>query len=242
MGGQRGDGEHSAGRYALVICERARSDLGDVCTWMLGIPTVRVSHGSFADLLREEPPIFALLEFTADEGPPLASLQMLKAIIDVPVLALVGDEPIGTRALRLGADAVATEPIEPDGLGARIEALLRRLPQVPSRRYRDPILELDRAAHRVAVKGSEISLTPTEFRLLSELIASRGTVIPHEELLDRVWGDRLRNAAEIKTYISYLRRKLGPAAGLIENVRGVGYRYRIPFPPERLAGNAATIV
>ncbi|HEU5252886.1 MAG TPA: response regulator transcription factor [Solirubrobacterales bacterium] len=226
----RGVDQPAESPYALVVSARARSDLAGVCTSVLGIPTVRASHRSFTDLLREDPPSLALLEFLADKGAPLASLQLLNAITDVPVLAVVRDEPLGTRALRLGADAVAVEPIDPDGLSARIEALLRRIPNLPNRCYQDPVLELDRGAHRVAVKGSEVSLTPTEFKLLAELIASRGMVVQHEELLERVWGDRFRDVAEIKTYISYLRRKLGPAAELIENVRGVGYRYRIPLP------------
>lgn len=230
MAVQLGSELQSREPYALVVSAQARSDLGGICTWMLGIPTVRSSHRSFVDLLHEDPPAFALLEFSADEGPPLASLQLLKAIADVPVLALVRDEVLGIRALRLGADAVAADPVEPDGLSARIEALLRRIPCLRSRGYQDTVLELDRAAHRVAVEGSEVSLTPTEFRLLSELVASPGTVVQHGELLERVWGDRFRDAAEVKTYISYLRRKLGPAAELIENVRGVGYRYRIPLP------------
>lgn len=231
-GGER----QSRAAYALVVSTHERPDLESVCSWKIGLVSVRSSHRDFMDLLRDDPPAIALLEFSADEGPALASLQLLTALSDVPVLALVGDEALGIQALRLGADAVAADPVDPDGLSARAEALLRRVAHLPTRSYRDSVLELDRAAHQVAVEGHEVALTPTEFRLLSELVSHRGTVIEHGELLERVWGDRFRDVAEVKTYISYLRRKLGSAAGLIENVRGVGYRYRVPLPRDARAG------
>ena len=220
----------------MIVSTHERPDLEGVCSWKVGFPAVRSSHRDFMDLLRNEPPAIVLLEFSADEGAPLASLQLLTALSDVPLLALVGDEALGIQALRLGADAVAADPVDPDGLSARAEALLRRTANLPARSYRDPVLELDQAAHHVAVEGHEVSLTPTEFRLLAELVSHRGTVIEHGELLERVWGDRFRDVAEVKTYISYLRRKLGSAAGLIENVRGVGYRYRVPLPRDAKAG------
>lgn len=222
--------------YALVVSRHERPDLESVCSWKVGLDAVRASHRDFMDLLRDDPPVIGLLEFSANEGPPLASLQLLTAYGDVPVLALVGDEALGIQALRLGADAVAADPVDPEGVSARIEALLRRVSHLPTRSYRDSVLELDRAAHQVAVEGNEVALTPTEFRLLSELVSHRGAVIEHGELLERVWGDRFRDVAEVKTYISYLRRKLGSAAGLIENVRGVGYRYRVPLPRDASAG------
>jgi DNA-binding response OmpR family regulator len=216
--------------YALLVSAQQRRDLEEICSSRIGIASVNCSHQDFMDWVREHPPSFCLVEFVTDEGPPLATVQLLAAYSDAPLLALVRDEALGIQALRLGADAIAADPADPEGLAARIEALLRRVPGVTCSSYRDTVLELDRAAHHVAVEGREVSLTPTEFKLLCELVSGRGNVIRHEELLERVWGDRFRDVAEVKTYISYLRRKLGPAAQLIENVRGVGYRYRAPLP------------
>jgi len=227
-GSPRGEGPPP---FALIISADEREDLEAILASRIGIAAVRCSYRDFTDRLGTDSPALVLLEFAVDEGPPLSALKLLTAFSDAPLLALVRDEAVGIRALHLGADAIASEPLDPEGLGARIEALLRRIPALSRSRYRDTVLEIDRAAHQVAVEGQEVTLTPTEFRLLAELVSSRGTVIRHEELLERVWGDRFRDVGEVKTYISYLRRKLGPAAELIENVRGVGYRYRTPMPP-----------
>jgi DNA-binding response OmpR family regulator len=90
----------------------------------------------------------------------------------------------------------------------------------------DDYLRIDRARHRVTVPGVEISLTPTEFRMLETFAACPGRVLAHDRILDRVWGDRIRARDEVKLYVSYLRRKLA-IAGVdpVETVRGVGYRY-----------------
>src|SRR6201999_4140176 len=96
----------------------------------------------------------------------------------------------------------------------------------------DDFLQIDRARHRVTVLGVEIGLTPTEFRMLEAFAANPGRVLGHGQLLDDVWGDRIRGRDEVKLYVSYLRRKLA-VAGIdpVETVRGVGYRYA----PRRLA-------
>ena len=84
-------------------------------------------------------------------------------------------------------------------------------------------VSLDGRLHQVRLGGAEVSLSPTEFRLLQVLMESPGVVQGKELLLRRVWG--LDNPAEttvVETYISYLRRKIG--AGLdLRTVRGVGY-------------------
>jgi len=81
--------------------------------------------------------------------------------------------------------------------------------------------------HRVEALGIEVPLTPTEFRMLGAFAENPGRVLGHGQLLDMVWGDRIRAKDEVKLYVSYLRRKLG-AAGVdpVETVRGVGYRYQ----------------
>ena len=86
-------------------------------------------------------------------------------------------------------------------------------------------LRIDRAAHRVTVDGTEVDLTPTEYKLLITLGERRGRVQARAHLLETVW----EAAPDIQTrtvdmHIQRLRTKLGPAGDLIETVRGFGYR------------------
>ena len=79
----------------------------------------------------------------------------------------------------------------------------------------------------MAVKSADRTV-----QLLEAFAASPGRVLGHGQLLDEVWGDRIRGRDEVKLYVSYLRRKLA-VAGVdpVETVRGVGYRYA----PRRLS-------
>ena len=92
----------------------------------------------------------------------------------------------------------------------------------------DEFVEIDRVRHRCSVLGNEVALTPIEFRMLATFAENPGRVLGHGQLLELVWGDRIRERDEVKLYVSYLRRKLGGAADVdpVETVRGVGYRYR----------------
>lgn len=78
----------------------------------------------------------------------------------------------------------------------------------------------------------ELTLTPLEFRLLSALVRHPGRVLGHDQLLEMVWRDSYGiSPEEVRTYVSYVRRKLrdaGLAVQCIETVRGFGYRYRPP--------------
>jgi DNA-binding response OmpR family regulator len=85
------------------------------------------------------------------------------------------------------------------------------------------------------VLGNEVALTPIEFRMLATFAENPGRVLGHGQLLELVWGDKIRERDEVKLYVSYLRRKLNYAAAVdpVETVRGVGYRYRPRLVPAR---------
>ncbi len=77
------------------------------------------------------------------------------------------------------------------------------------------------------VEGNPVDLTATEFKLLAELIRSRGKVQSRDQLLDKVWGYRFEGYARtVDTHVRRLRQKLGVFADRVETVRGVGYRFR----------------
>ncbi|NPA48904.1 MAG: winged helix-turn-helix transcriptional regulator, partial [Thermodesulfobacteria bacterium] len=76
-------------------------------------------------------------------------------------------------------------------------------------------------------EGKPVKLTRTEFNLLLALAEAKGKVLSREVLLDRVWGYTFEGYARtVDTHIRRLRKKLGPAAELIETVWGIGYRFR----------------
>jgi two-component system phosphate regulon response regulator PhoB len=135
----------------------------------------------------------------------------------------------------LGADDYVVKPFSLRELVLRVKAVLRRGEPVaePPERLRAGPITVDRAGHRVMVHGQEIAATALEFRILELLVERRGRVQSRERLLADAWreDDEVSERA-IDTHIKRLREKLGDAAGWIETVRGVGYRFREPLDPE----------
>jgi DNA-binding response OmpR family regulator len=208
-----------------------QSTLGDALG-STGIEFIQAGDGG--DGLRAfylEHPDVVVLELELPDTDGLAVLQTIRELSDVPIVAVTEeDSSKRVRGLRAGADDCVTASISDEEMAARIEALLRRARR-PGREapavLSDDYLRIDHARHRVEVLGVEVSLTPIEFRMLASFATNPGRVLGHGQLLDMVWGDRIRDRDEVKLYVCYLRRKLGNAAALdpVETVRGVGYRY-----------------
>ncbi len=151
---------------------------------------------------------------------------------DVGVILLTArrDEADRVRGLELGADDYLVKPFSPQELVLRVGAVLRRLASPPltqgSVLTAGP-LTIDRAAHRVQVMGREIALTAIEYKLLLTLAERAGRVQSRSQLLETVWeANPAIQTRTVDMHIRRLRAKLGPAAGLIETVRGFGYRFR----------------
>ena len=163
-------------------------------------------------------------------------LERVRAASDVPVVMLTArtSEFDKVRGLRAGADDYVAKPFGRQELLARIEALLRRSAgrSGVEDAYEDGRLRIDYLQRLVVVESGEIALTPLEFRLLSSLVRHAGQVLGHDQLLELVWHDAYGiSPEEVRTYVSYLRKKLreaGVADDAIETVRGFGYRYRPP--------------
>lgn len=154
--------------------------------------------------------------------------EQIRAVSDVPVIiitALSGEEA-EVRAFELKADDYITKPFSLKLVLMRVEAVLRRSgggSEGSREILRHGGVEMDTAAHRVSLNGEDVPLTNTEYRLLELFMRNPGRVFTREGLLSRVWGyDFIGDESTVNIHIMNLRRKLG--SGLIETVRGVGYR------------------
>lgn len=156
----------------------------------------------------------------------------------VPIIMLTarGEEQDKVKGLRLGADDYLTKPFSAQELLARVEAVLRRAhlsqePQ-PSPMMTYGNLTIDLLRRRVTIRGQEVSLTPTEYKLLSQLATHAGRVILHEDLLARVWGAEYRDELDyLRAYVHYLRQKIEDDPHhpkYILSKPGVGYMLATP--------------
>lgn len=148
-----------------------------------------------------------------------------------PIIVLSSRDGEADRvaALETGADDYVTKPFSPREVVARVRAVLRRAtpPSAGNGAARSPIA-VDPATRRAHVFGQELELTRVEFDLLACLLASPGRVYTRAELIDRVWGDGFAiSDRTVDSHVKALRRKVSEAGadpGLIETVRGVGFR------------------
>jgi DNA-binding response OmpR family regulator len=149
--------------------------------------------------------------------------------IDTPVIVVTARDAVADRITGLdgGADDYLVKPFAFDELLARLRALGRR----GRSRHMTHVLEygpirVDPVAHTVAVAGTPVTLTATEYRLLEFLVRRAEAIVTRDQLAQHVWGgeyDPLSNNADV--YVGYVRRKLQAATpeSLIHTVRGLGY-------------------
>jgi two-component system phosphate regulon response regulator PhoB len=148
----------------------------------------------------------------------------------VPIIFLTAKTETHDRieGLESGADDYLSKPFSPKELVLRVESILRRVgaPKDPvNAKLRVGDIQLDSETHQVLVKGSALELTATEFRLLRLMMERQGRVQTREHLLLNVWNYSTEiETRTVDTHVRRLREKLGPEAGWIETIRGVGYR------------------
>lgn len=150
---------------------------------------------------------------------------------EIPILMLTArsDEVDEVVGFNMGADDYVTKPFKLKPLIQRVKALLRRPrgKETQADSIARHSITIDRENHRVALEGKDLPLTPTEFRLLWTLMRQPGRTFSRNELMDSSRGEDA-NALErtIDVHIRSLRQKLGDHAGLVETVRGIGYRFK----------------
>lgn len=225
------------GERVLIVDDEP--DILALCSYHLAKAGYRVSTASTGPeglgAAREERPALVVLDLMLPGMSGFDVLERLRAddtTHDIAVLMLTArrEEPDRIRGLSLGADDYLTKPFSPQELVLRVGAILRRTSAAAASstdRLSIGPIGIDRAAHRVSIDGTDVELTPIEYKLLLTLAEHRGRVHARAHLLETVWDA----APDIQTrtvdmHVQRLRAKLGPAGELIETVRGFGYRLR----------------
>jgi two-component system OmpR family response regulator len=147
---------------------------------------------------------------------------------ETPVILLTarGDRADVAVGFRAGADDYVTKPFGLEELLLRVEARLKHLTRAGREVLEIGPVRLDEDAHVVTMNGEPVDLSPTEFKLLQELMQRKGRVATKGALLDSVWGINWdTNVTVLDTYISYLRKKLHTDNWQgIKTVRGIGFQ------------------
>lgn len=183
--------------------------------------------------LADERPDLLLVDWML---PDMSGLELTRALKrdganeDVAIIMLTAraEEHDKISGLDSGADDYITKPFSPRELLARIQAVLRRVGGNGGEQVKAGRLELDTAGHRVTVGAEEVTLGPTEYRLLSFLVTHPERVYSRSQLLDRVWGANVYvEERTVDVHIRRLRKALQAHGcdSYVQTVRGAGYRF-----------------
>ncbi|MBD3145037.1 response regulator [Microbispora bryophytorum] len=186
------------------------------------------------DHVRSRHPEIAILDVMLPGIDGVEVCRRIRRLGPLPIILLTarGDDLDVVVGLEAGADDYVVKPVEPRVLDARIRAILRRLESATPDRLTFGDLVIDRGALKVSLAGKEIHLTPTELRLLLELVRHPGQVLNRRYLLRAVWDHtHVADSRLVDACVQRIRAKIEPAPAdpvYIHTVRGFGYRFSPP--------------
>jgi len=204
-----------------------------------GDTSVHVAHGGDEGLkaVGEVLPDLVILDLNLPVISGLELCRILRArptTAHIPIIMLTAraEESDRISGLNVGADDYMTKPFSLGELSARVRAVLRRGAGRDAAKPAEPLvyrgrhIVADFDAVSVTVDSSPVRLTRREYELLRYLVQNRNRVLSRERLLERVWGyESFVETRSVDVHVGRLRGKLGPAAGQIETVVGLGYRF-----------------
>jgi DNA-binding response OmpR family regulator len=186
-------------------------------------------------LAREGHPDLVVLDLMLPGLDGLDVCRTIRAESDVPIIMLTARTTEEDRlvGLDMGADDYVTKPFSPRELAARVRAVLRRLPEEFIHRGPKEVvaadLKLNLETKEASLAGKELSLTPTEFKLLAVMAREPGVVFSRAQLINRVFGYDFEGFDRaVDVHILNLRRKLEPDPNhprYIKTVYGAGYKF-----------------
>lgn len=180
-------------------------------------------------------PDVVLLDLGLPDMEGIDVIRRLRGWSNVPVIVISArsEDSDKIAALDAGADDYLTKPFSVDELMARLRATQRRLMYMnmsttADSSFDDGALHIDYAANTASVNGTELHLTPIEYRLLCLLAQNVGKVLTHTFITQKIWGKSMESdIASLRVYMATLRKKLEKASGEAQYIQthiGIGYR------------------
>jgi DNA-binding response OmpR family regulator len=202
--------------------------------------------------LHEGIPHLVVVDLMMPEMDGFELCRRIKSHLDVPIVILSAVAAIESKVegLQMYAEDYIVKPFEKEELVARVQRVLRRYGESAGVEQPEVVIDQDLqinfVQHWARVKGQQVTLTPTESKLLFLLVRNAGRVVTNETLLAKAWaGDEEAYEEGLRVHISRLRSKIesNPSKPVyIQTKRGVGYRFsaKVNYPagqePMALAG------
>jgi len=231
------------GAMKVLVIEDNRQVVRDI-TFCLQVRypevvVVSVADGAKGiDMVETELPDLVMIDSSLPDIAPSDLVSKIRDFSEVPLIILheAETEMDIARGLEAGADDYIAKPFSPIELLARIRALLRRTQSLGFKPERavsiNGKLAINFTTHEVFLSDKRVKLTPTEYRLLSELVRNENRVLTHRSLLEKVWGSEYDGDFSFtRRYIYRLRQKLhdvSDSSPMIHTEHGVGYRFIAP--------------
>ncbi|HVH65951.1 MAG TPA: response regulator transcription factor [Candidatus Acidoferrum sp.] len=202
--------------------------------------------------LHEGIPHLVVVDLMMPEMDGFELCRRIKSHLDVPIVILSAVAAVESKVegLQMYAEDYIVKPFEKEELVARVQRVLRRYGESAGVEQPEVVIDQDLqinfVQHWARVKGQQVTLTPTESKLLFLLVRNAGRVVTNETLLAKAWaGDEEAYEEGLRVHISRLRSKIEPSPSkpvYIQTKRGVGYRFaaKVNYPagqePMALAG------
>ncbi len=177
-----------------------------------------------------------LMDIMMPELDGYSAVREIRKHSDVPIIMLSarGEEYDKMLGFELGVDDYVVKPFSSKEVMMRVNAILRRTAKSMSPKSDDDghiVFEkdgfkADMTAYKVFIDGVQADMAPKEYDLLFFLIRNKNIAVPREKILTEVWGyDYFGDDRTLDTHMKLLRKSLGPYAGCIATLRGLGYRF-----------------
>jgi DNA-binding response OmpR family regulator len=225
-------------KILVVDDEKELSDLVSRHMVMAGFEVLIANNGEMAlDLSREKNPDLIILDIMLpkiDGWQVCEQLRQDPTTKDIPVIILTARSRIEDKlkGFEAGADDYVTKPFSPRELVARVKRVLDRADAGPVlvKRFIKGKLQIDLDNFKVKVSGKEVGLTEKENAILKALVARKGELLTHEQILDSVWGEDIVECGNIDVHIRHLREKIevdpdNPV--IIKTIKGEGYKLEV---------------
>ncbi|MEZ5274992.1 MAG: response regulator transcription factor [Opitutaceae bacterium] len=226
----------------LIVDDEA--DVTDLLTYHLrakGFDAQSINNpNQIMDYARTFSPDLVILDVMMPELNGIQICRMLREdrkLKRIPIIFLSArtEEEDRIQGLEVGGDDYICKPFSPKELVLRVQSIFRRMDEGEGAEELKQLqvgrIFIDVEHHQVRVGDQPIELTATEFKLLKALMERKGRVQPRDQLLLKVWKYETEiETRTVDTHIRRLREKIGSEAGLIETIRGVGYRMVEPCP------------